>query len=46
MEKAAARRDLDAYHPLNLQFHDTPAAAVVPLRNRKAMHRILRARKK
>lgn len=22
MEKAAARRDLDAYHPLNLQFHD------------------------
>jgi DNA-binding GntR family transcriptional regulator len=23
MEKAAARGDLDAYHPLNLQFHDT-----------------------
>ncbi len=22
MEKAAARHDLDAYHPLNLQFHD------------------------
>jgi phosphonate utilization transcriptional regulator len=22
MEKAAARRDVDAYHPLNLQFHD------------------------
>jgi phosphonate utilization transcriptional regulator len=23
MEKAAARSDLDAYHPLDLQFHDT-----------------------
>jgi DNA-binding GntR family transcriptional regulator len=39
MEKAAARSDLDAYHPLNLQFHDAPAAAVVPLGNRKATHR-------
>jgi hypothetical protein len=38
MENAAARGDLDAYRPLNLQFHDTPAAAVVPLRNRKATH--------
>jgi len=28
MEKAAARCDLDTYHPLNLQFHDTLIEAV------------------
>jgi hypothetical protein len=38
MENAGARSDLDAYHPLALQFHDTPVAAVVPLGNRKATH--------
>ena len=35
MEKASARNDLDAYHPLNLRFHD---ALIEFTGNRKMLH--------
>ena len=35
MEKASVRNDLDAYHPLNLRFHD---ALIEFAGNRKMLH--------